>query len=913
MSFHLLRFIIFINIVFFAHTICGQHHSREDNSPYSAMAKHYSIGTEYLDEYQYDSAVFHYKIAHEYLLNLPDSITANLTPHVPFLANFFLGEALFGANSYKEAEEYYLNAIQILRTQNFDDILDDYLCEAYNSLIKNYERQEKLGWVQFYSDKIKDCDDLFFAINGHILTVTHELKNRNYEAAELALIEAEKIIRRYPESADRYIQMIVLKYNQVMLSEKTMSQTKFLNFYEETSQFFHDIKDIIPLDNYIDIMEDMIIIGGKYNQDLSGHRVLVNEFLAMNQEEISSYDYLQGLIADYTFLIIDGKYDDAIARIFKIIDYDDDNQLSEADLDLFEQKELFIKMYEDILHLELLKIQSGKNISKFEDVIPLIDGYFRFSDIYMQGSSLISSRLSYLNYFESPFSHIKEILLYHYLNNPGSLSLPTLWEYNEKMKGNLFDYLKREHNLLHNQNLPAEKEKEFRDLRQKLIFYQNQIPRSTDPDEISDYKFNFNTTIRSINKLLKSSELDLNEIDQRKLSLEDLMQYNREHNSLTLEYSISENFLYVFLIDKNDISLAIKEISKDSIQQLSKEYSKLLKFGEYTGLNKQEYKDHLQNFHQLSYKLYSLFLEPFEDKLLPKVRIIADPLMQSVPFETLCMNKELKKYSFSHLDYAIKKYTFHYNSFNSINPGIAPKENKNILSIIPNYTENSVYRNLGARMSEYNYFKNNSNATIWTGKEASPQHLMENWADYSIINFTGHASSETDRLVSPFLLLNSDSAGNTKLFMEDIQYNKLNARLVFLNACSTQEGEQHFSEGLLGLQRAFFLADATSIISSLWPVSDKESALIIKETYDGIESGLAVDEALRNAKLNHILNEDPILSIPYYWAAMTLHGEALYANQVLNIPSFKSSKLLIPSGIALAGIILFFLIRRLSR
>lgn len=91
-------------------------------------------------------------------------------------------------------------------------------------------------------------------------------------------------------------------------------------------------------------------------------------------------------------------------------------------------------------------------------------------------------------------------------------------------------------------------------------------------------------------------------------------------------------------------------------------------------------------------------------------------------------------------------------------------------------------------------------------------------------------------------------------------------RLVVLSACQTGLGYHKSAEGVYGLQRAFKLAGAESVIMSLWRVDDNATAKLMKIFYAQLLVGDTPEKALNHAR-NALRDEG---YSPSMWGAFVL-------------------------------------------
>ena len=147
---------------------------------------------------------------------------------------------------------------------------------------------------------------------------------------------------------------------------------------------------------------------------------------------------------------------------------------------------------------------------------------------------------------------------------------------------------------------------------------------------------------------------------------------------------------------------------------------------------------------------------------------------------------------------------------------------------------------------------------------------------YRIVHFATHSLLNNQHPgLSGIVLSLVDQQGKPQdgfLRLYEIYNLRLNADLVVLSSCQTALGKEFRGEGLVGLTRGFMYAGAPRVVASLWKVSDKATAELMKRFYQKmLKDGLRPAAALRAAQVSMLREKQ--WQAAYYWAGFLLQGE----------------------------------------
>lgn len=152
---------------------------------------------------------------------------------------------------------------------------------------------------------------------------------------------------------------------------------------------------------------------------------------------------------------------------------------------------------------------------------------------------------------------------------------------------------------------------------------------------------------------------------------------------------------------------------------------------------------------------------------------------------------------------------------------------------------------------------------------SSPQHLSPTLGSVAMFDSGLVLAGVNDRDQPNFTL---DGVDDGVLTGGEILGMPLHStQLVVLSACETGVGAIRDGERAFSLSRAFGIAGARSVVTTLWSVSDGAMPMMMETMYEHLAKGEMRVNALRRAKLR-LLN-DPRYKHPYYWAGVVLIGD----------------------------------------
>ena len=175
-------------------------------------------------------------------------------------------------------------------------------------------------------------------------------------------------------------------------------------------------------------------------------------------------------------------------------------------------------------------------------------------------------------------------------------------------------------------------------------------------------------------------------------------------------------------------------------------------------------------------------------------------------------------------------------------------------------------------------------AQLVTGDNATLAHFLSDSAHSRVLHVATHAflldkdCGEGNPLLHSGLVFAGGNHGAAQSILTAQQIASLDLRGVdwaVLSACNTGNGELRDGEGVLGLQRAFRVAGAHSVIMTLWPVDDDATRQFMHDLYaERLGHHATTADAVWNSSRELLLERRAAgkSTHPWYWAGFVGSG-----------------------------------------
>lgn len=446
--------------------------------------------------------------------------------------------------------------------------------------------------------------------------------------------------------------------------------------------------------------------------------------------------------------------------------------------------------------------------------------------------------------------------------------------------------------ILENKITLLEKEKQGLFSKMSLGFTDSLIVQKD--IEIHDLKCNLQS-IRE-NFKLKYSRRNILSNNRSQISISDLQKTLTSTQSV-VEYYIGDSTIFVFLIRKDSNKVVEIKLNFPLMEWIKGIQIALTQFHTSAIKSPSLYNNNLNDFMNLSNKLYKKLIEPISEFISSELIIIPDKELAILPFDVLLASLPKDRSNFQSFSFLIKKYIINYNYSISILDQLnetkqSTPTNDYLLAFAPFFNENPEI--LYAKLQDPVALRYGLNPLPYSGKEvrqisthysncsriliadsASKKNFLNLAPNYKIIHLATHARANYFAGDFSFLAF-SDFVNNMdlgQLTVAEIENLKLNADLIVLSACESGTGEQQLGEGVISLARAFTQAGCKSILSTLWKVNDLSTMKIMDKFYKELALHKSKSIALRNAKLTYMIENPGNASHPFFWAGFIGIGD----------------------------------------
>ncbi len=162
-------------------------------------------------------------------------------------------------------------------------------------------------------------------------------------------------------------------------------------------------------------------------------------------------------------------------------------------------------------------------------------------------------------------------------------------------------------------------------------------------------------------------------------------------------------------------------------------------------------------------------------------------------------------------------------------------------------------------------------ATLYFNADANETNFRAKAPQSKLVHVAAHAMADTmDPLHSKVLLADENGQPNYLEARDVLGMDLQGVAMIALSACESGLGRVDDGDEVLGFTRSFLSAGTSTMLVSLWPVSDAATEKLMTTLYADLAKGEQVQDSMRDAQL--AVMADPATSHPFFWAPFNLIG-----------------------------------------
>lgn len=486
--------------------------------------------------------------------------------------------------------------------------------------------------------------------------------------------------------------------------------------------------------------------------------------------------------------------------------------------------------------------------------------------------------------------------------------------YAERVKGRMLLDVLRNGRVDITKSMSAEEREREQTLRARLTTLNSELRRETAAAESNQ------TRIEMLGTQIQNARLEYDAYETRIYAAHPDLKVNRgeaeplslnqaaaligDERSALLEYVVTRNRTYVFVLTKpaDDVQLNVYPI-EISARDLAR---RVADFRQRLAGNSADFKEPARD-------LYDLLLQPVQTELEGKTAICIVPSegLWELPFQALLSRsnkyvledhalsyvpslsvlREMKKNALAQRVTRLKaRPDGLLTNVSATDSGVLPR----LLAIgNPSVSGQSVARLRSTRrelsleslpqteqeVKAIAEIYGAQDSTILIGTAAREETFKATASKYSVLHFASHGVlDDVNPLYSRLLLATDSDSEDGFLEAREIMKLDLHADLAVLSACQTARGQVGSGEGLIGMSWALFIAGTSTTVASQWKVDSASTARLMIDFHRNLQSEKAslrtgTAEALRKAAIK--LMADPKYRHPFYWSGFVVVGNGI--------------------------------------